>query len=102
MESINRLLNRVIDLIEKSDFSSANLSLSNFYYKRDRNSDDYLSMLKLIKYHRRYVVSSERTKQQIARILYTLDKRYNSSSHPIFVKKIDDSYTIQVANASAT
>lgn len=83
--SYSGVLMYALRLIEEGESSYADLLINNFYHRQRRYARDFVQLLRMTKWHRAYVEASDDTKNQLLRILFLLDPKYNQRTHSLFV-----------------
>lgn len=79
------ILSHAIALIQGGQYSAADLLVNNFYHRHKRSAKDYMALLRITRSHLAYTLADESTKNQLAKILYLLDRKHNHSYHTIYV-----------------
>lgn len=80
-----RILDEALTLIKEGRFSAAELLVSNFYHRYKRSAKDYMALLRMTLSHDGYINADDATKNQLAKILYLLDRLHNRSFYAIHV-----------------
>lgn len=79
------VLTRALNLIQEGGFSAADQMVNNFYHRRKHSAKDYMALLRITRSHPAFIEADEETKNQLAKILYLLDRKNNHSYNAIYV-----------------
>lgn len=84
--SYSSVLRTALNYIKEGDISTAELEVNNYYHQQKHSgAEDFVHILRLTVSHRAYVEASDATKNELARILFLLDKKHNHHTNSIYV-----------------
>ena len=97
--SYSSVLMTALHHITEGDISTADLLINNHYHQQKHSTEDFVHLLRLTASHRAYVEASDSTKNELARILFLLDKKHNRPGNSIYVdfrKEVAEDGTVTV------